>query len=161
MADRVTNGTPRELGMVRSYDDLVQVLRDRADELNVSRLTIDDAAGLSLGHASRLLSPRPRQKILGQVSLGLVLGALGVKLMAVEDREALARIAPKLVKREVFVPIQAVKVGRGKRRLVSKKFLRRIARMGGVARMEKLTAKQRSQHGRAAVRARWARRKAA
>jgi hypothetical protein len=87
-----------ELGVIKDYRDLHQILRARCEQLDILRETIDDASGLTSGHASKLLADPPI-KNLGIVSLGLVLGALGMKLIAVDDHEALERIRPKLVRR--------------------------------------------------------------
>lgn len=92
---------------------------------------------------------------MGPLTMPLILEALGLQLVVEIDPDATARITSKLPRREVVTSIQAVKVGRGKKRLVSKRHLRKIAPMGGRARMEKLTADQRSAHARAAVMARW------
>jgi hypothetical protein len=149
---------PRQLGIARSYEELHSLLRERVAELDVSRLTLDDAAGLTEGHSSKLLSPRPI-KILGKVSLGSVLGALGCALVVIEDVEALARISPKLVKRQVRRrTMLAYKWGRGlgtTRRQVSERFVRKIARDGGNARARNLTPAQRSRIARQAATVRW------
>ena len=65
----------KAIGVVTSYSDLHAILRQRAEALNVSRLTIDDIAGLQSGYAAKLLQPRPKNQ-LGPMSLGAVLGAL-------------------------------------------------------------------------------------
>jgi hypothetical protein len=41
---------PRALAALRSYSDLVQCLRARRDELDISNETIDELAGLTEGH---------------------------------------------------------------------------------------------------------------
>jgi hypothetical protein len=48
--------TPRVLAEVRGRDDLDHALRFRAEEVNISRLTIDAIAGVSAGYASKVLS---------------------------------------------------------------------------------------------------------
>jgi hypothetical protein len=85
----------RQLGVATSYDELHAILRRRADELEVSRLTLDFAGGLTSAHSSKLLSNPPLRR-LGPTSLALMLGALGVALVVVEDKEALARIGASL-----------------------------------------------------------------
>lgn len=89
---------PRQLAVVRSYAELHAAIRARVEELDVSRLCLDDAAGFTGGYASKLLAPRPT-KLMGKMSLGIMLGALGLALVVVEDPVALARIKPKLQKR--------------------------------------------------------------
>jgi hypothetical protein len=90
------------LAEVVSYDDLIAALRARKDELDISFLELDFIGGLTSGHSSKLLAPvRPYMKCLGPVSLGLILGALGLRLLVVEDPEALARVRGRYVKRYV------------------------------------------------------------
>lgn len=79
---------PRQIATVRTYDDFKNALRARADELQMSRATID-AFGLPAGHAGNLLAPVPIKHI-GPQSFGLLLTALGLKVLVVEDHEAFA-----------------------------------------------------------------------
>jgi hypothetical protein len=150
----IANDTPRQLGVARDYHELHQLLRNRADELNVSRSTLDSAGLLADGHASKILSPG-KQKILGPVTTGLILQVLGLQLLVVEDLEALGRIKPKLVPRETTVPERALRWGKAGNHIVSKRWVRRIAREGGRARALALTPKQRSASARKAAKARW------
>jgi hypothetical protein len=89
----------KPLAIIHGYDDLVAAIRARVAELGVTQATIDDVAGLQSGYAGKLLGPR-RIKKLGIVSLGCVLGSLGMKLVAFEDPEALARVRSRLVPRK-------------------------------------------------------------
>src|SRR6266542_2994182 len=70
-----TNGEPRHLGVVRSYDDLHQLLRERAENLNVARAVLDSAAGVQDAYCAQPLGPRPTKR-LGALSMGLLLQAL-------------------------------------------------------------------------------------
>jgi hypothetical protein len=149
----VTDG-PRQLGVCHDYDGLHRILRDRADELNVSRTTLDEAAGLTPGHASKLLAPRPLKK-LGVVSLGLMLQAMGLKLVVVEDVEALERISAKLIPREVPANVLSLSWGRAKHLLVSKRWVKKNGRKGGKQRAKNLWPRQRSAIARKAAKARW------
>lgn len=87
------------LATIRTYDELNAALRKRADELNVSRETIDAVSGLQNGYAAKLLAPVPI-RTLSRVSLGAMLGALGLKLLVVEDLETVRRLENRLVKRK-------------------------------------------------------------
>jgi hypothetical protein len=154
-ASPIMTDSPRHLGTARSYDDLHRILRDRAEELDVSRQEIDSASGLQDGYTSKILSPRPTKK-LGAISMGLMLETLGLALIVVEDPVAIERTTRKLAKREVRAPIRAAKTGRGHARLVSLRHMRKIAKLGGIARQAAMTPKQRSAQARKAVRKRWA-----
>jgi hypothetical protein len=97
----------KSLAVVRSYSELIAALRARRDELEVTHETIDDVSGVASGYTSKVLGPktgsthakRPSQRNLGPVSLGLLLGALGLALVVVEDPAAMVRVRGRLVKR--------------------------------------------------------------
>jgi hypothetical protein len=89
------------LAEITDYDSLIQALRARANELSISRETIDNLAGLPDRYANKVLSTGGRKRI-GMQSLGLLLGALGLKLIAVPDEEALARNRSRMVPRQEF-----------------------------------------------------------
>ncbi len=81
---------PRRLGIVRDYDELHALLRQRADELAVSRSELDDATKLADGYCGKLLGAG-QVKGIGKVSLGPILDVLGLALIVVEDPAAMAR----------------------------------------------------------------------
>jgi hypothetical protein len=146
----------RQLATVRDYAQLHAALRNRADELGITRTAIDDT-GFTAGHASKLLAPQPLKR-LGATTLGLMLRALGCLLVVAEDPISLARITAEIPKRNRPAPVLAVTRVRhkdGKHVLISKRFLRRIARAGGKARAQNLTPAQRSRIAREAAQARW------
>jgi hypothetical protein len=91
------NRSRRELGEVYQYHDLVEILCRRADELNVSRETIDEIAGLPDRYSSKLLTRLPA-RMFGRTSFGAIIGALAVKIIVVEDPEALEKLKPRLAK---------------------------------------------------------------
>jgi hypothetical protein len=83
-----------ELGrLISDYGALLEAFRERAQELEISRVAIDEIAGWADGYASKLLAGEAakRRKIIGPLSLGLMLGTLGLKMILVEDPEATAR----------------------------------------------------------------------
>lgn len=84
---------------VRSYDELLAVLRSRIAELGTTMETLDEVAGLPLRYASKLFAPNPI-KTLGKISLGPTLGVLGLKLVVTEDAEMFARIRQRLAPRK-------------------------------------------------------------
>ena len=89
----------RRIAVVHDYAGLVSALRERAEALNISNMTIDLTSGLQSGYTGKVLSLRPKRQ-LGRLSLGLMLSTLGVQLVMVEDPEQLARMRPRLVKRK-------------------------------------------------------------
>jgi hypothetical protein len=86
------------IAVVTDYRDLVVALRHRIVELGTSMESVDEVAGLPQRYTAKLLAPGG-QKSLGRISLGPILGALGLKLAVLPDDEALARIRHRLPKR--------------------------------------------------------------
>jgi hypothetical protein len=89
----------RRLAIVRKYHELHAVCRARSDELQIARTTLDEISGNQPGYSAKLLAPKPI-KGFGPATLGPTLGGLGLALIVIEDKEALARIASRLVKKK-------------------------------------------------------------
>ena len=81
----------RRLAVVRDYDGLHEALRRRVIELDVAMASVDDPAGLPDRYVNKLLSPS-QIKGIGRISLGPLLGALGLALVVVEDKDAMVRV---------------------------------------------------------------------
>jgi hypothetical protein len=139
---------------VHDYDELVAAMRARANELNVSRATIDDVSGLQSGYAAKLLA-NPPIKSFGAVSLGPMLGALGVSLVMVEDVEALARVATRLDERnssQVRTMPAPARMS-SKLKMITKRNARKMQRLW----MSKVPAAKRKAMARRAANLRWKR----
>jgi hypothetical protein len=85
--------------LIGDYGDLVVGARDRADAMGMTRLEIDEQAGLQSGYSGKLLSMNP-VKCFGPVSLGAMLGAIGCKLLLIEDPVQTERILSRRQMRE-------------------------------------------------------------
>jgi hypothetical protein len=88
----------RKKGDASDYLELIDVFRLRADQLHLAGELIDEVAGLPARYCSKLFGRRQIRRV-GMISLGPLLGALGIKLVIVEDQEALARVRNRLVQR--------------------------------------------------------------
>src|SRR3982074_3379034 len=79
--------------LITDYGELLEAFRERAKELEISREGIDEIAGWADGYASKLLggAAAKKRKVIGPLSLGLMLGTLGLKMILVEDPESTAR----------------------------------------------------------------------
>jgi hypothetical protein len=84
---------------IRSQAELLDAIRARRDALNISHETIDGIAGLQSGYTSKLLAPVPI-KNLGPMSMGPLLGALGVALVLIEDEALVAKVRGRWIKRK-------------------------------------------------------------
>ncbi len=87
----------RVVGVAADYDQLRELLRRRTEELHLSREVLDDIAGFSACYSTKLLTGG---KFLGPMSLGSLLGALGVKIALVVDEEASARVCGRWIPRD-------------------------------------------------------------
>jgi hypothetical protein len=83
------------VGEVVDSDSLHAAMRQRAIDLQLvlsattrGKRSIDDLAGLPAGYTSKTLAPKPIKR-LDRISLGPTMAVLGVKLLLVEDTEAM------------------------------------------------------------------------
>jgi hypothetical protein len=91
--------SPRQLGEVREYADLLKLAQARMDELGITYETLDALSGVTDRYSQKILGSRPIKR-LGPISLPAILGSLGMKLVAVEDSAALDRIRHRLAPRK-------------------------------------------------------------
>ena len=74
--------------VINDYESLIEICRQRADELEISRDGIDGLAQCAPGLAGKILGHRQIKK-LGPTTLKPILQVLGLKLLVIEDdREA-------------------------------------------------------------------------
>ncbi len=84
-----------EVTTLTGYAGLIAIFRQRFDELGITGETSDHLCGFAAGHTTKLFTKvtREHMKRFGPVTLGPILGVLGIKLIAVVDEEALAQLA--------------------------------------------------------------------
>ena len=152
---------PRPIAEVHDYAGLHRVLRERAEELGISRLVLDEISGVCAGYSSKVLCSPP-MKNLGAVTLGPMLGALGLKLLVTEDRAALARLAtrPRRQRAQARAKFSNAEPPRIKAELpdAAREYFGALGRLGAKALHASRTDEQRSAAGRRAAQMRWAKR---
>jgi hypothetical protein len=142
--------TPRQLAVIRTYEDVLRVIRARRDELDVPHEIIDDIAGLAAGHTSKLLCPRPL-KHLGPISWS-IFETLGLNLVAIENSAALARSRRShkwRQRRQDQMLIAHAYPGREPEKFKA------LGALGGLRRAKNLSPAQRRKIARKAAQARW------
>lgn len=152
------------LGQWTSLPELVEIMRKRADELNVPRLAIDEGAGLPTGYAGKVLSPTGSRGM-GVRTMELMIVALGMTMVAVENLEATQRYAKRLEKRKVnnhSANTEMLTLKRQKKSGVlhfkgNSELARRLRAHGVIC----TPAKQRKKIAKHAAKVRWARHRAA
>jgi hypothetical protein len=148
---------PKVLASIVDYPSMLFAMRARAAERQIA-ISSDEAhnvAGLSDRRITQMLSLRTLRNIqsvrrVGIISLGPLLGVLGVKFLMVEDQAAVERFGKRLKVRNNNLCHGGVV-----HHAQSIKFLKTIGKKGGRARMHTMDAKRRSASARNAALARW------
>ena len=131
---------------------LTDAIRERVEDLNVSRTEIDEAGQLLPGYAAKLLCDPPMRG-LGQKTLGPVLKATGLALIVVIDDERFAPLKDTLTKRKRTVrPNGSIKRPHW---LITKEISQKMQ----VLRNQKLSPDKRRAIARKAIRTRWSKRR--
>jgi len=89
---------PRVLGSIATIAELQTLMRARVEQLQMSPEALDYVAGLSSGHSAKLFAPRPKKHIGGQ-TLPILLDALALKLVVMDDPERRAQLSQKYTPR--------------------------------------------------------------
>jgi len=129
-----------------AYNALQEAFIDRIEELNVSRITVNEAGGFTSGYSEKLLCVPP-MKTLGKGTLGNMLKATGLALIVVVDDERFAEVKAQMQRRKRSVPPNA-----GSKR-PAWLFTKRKAREMGRKRMSIMTPAQRQRLARKAGKA--------
>jgi len=85
--------------VVTDFEALHEMLRDRVEDLNISRISLDAAGGFTPGYSAKLLC-NPPMRMLSRESLGRMLAATGMVLIGVVDDERFAAIKSTLEPRK-------------------------------------------------------------
>ena len=85
--------------VILDYEALHEMFRDRVEDLNTSRDSIDVAGKFTPGYAAKLLC-NPPMRMLSRESLGKMLDATGMVLVAVVDDERFAVVKSALIQRK-------------------------------------------------------------
>ena len=147
---------PRVLASFNDYAGLISALRLRAEQrkISLSGEGIASVSGLPRGYAQRVLAPfsksRSAVRRIGIISLGPLLSSLGVRLLLVEDPEAVERYTSRIpARQERSVRTGVVQIS------LSRHFLAKIGRNGG-ANSRKFIGKRKARAmARKAAAARW------
>jgi hypothetical protein len=144
----------RVLAIARDYQGIHAACRTRADELEITRETLDATSGMQGGYSGKLLAPKPVKRA-GPITLPLLLGGLGLALAVVEDPDALDRVKSRLVKRRRPPANRASTATPAEAQDAIRLHLSTIGRRGARSLNKALSARQRQRAARKAALARW------
>lgn len=102
----------RQLATVNGYAGLIAAIRARKTEMRISDAELEEIAGLTRGHVSKLLAAGA-SKVLGPLSMGRLLRALGLELIVAENADQTAAV------RKLYVPRDENQVRRIKLRAIA------------------------------------------
>lgn len=142
------NGRFEIYRIVTDMEGLHEAFIDRVEDLNVTRLAIDEAGGFTGGHSAKILCNPPIKNI-GKVSLGKLLKATGMALVMVVDDERFAPVRAEMAKRKR--PMHP----NGSIRKPAWLITREASQNMQVLRNKKLTPRQRKLIAKRAAKARW------
>jgi hypothetical protein len=131
---------PRVLADICSYEQMLEALRARVTELNVSGEAAEAYCGLPRGYFSKLIGAHPVRR-LGMTSFEPVLAGLGLRLLVIEDPQATARLKSRVKPRNGSFARRVSLYVNG---ITDRKWAR-IQKLGRQARWKKLTKQQRSE----------------
>jgi hypothetical protein len=92
--------TGRPLSEFVDYDGLWNAVRARVDAMGITRHELDHLSGLPDGYSGKLLGGAQVRRF-GKDSLGETLGAIGCKLVLIEDPDATAQVMARAKKRKL------------------------------------------------------------
>jgi hypothetical protein len=154
---------PDEATSVTSFDQLQQALLARQNALGMSCGSLEALAHLLGGGYPAHVFRRSKQtssRTLGKMSLGCVLGALGLKIVLVEDRDdALAKVRGRLIASDK-AQLRRKNTWPSRIKPPRENAFTVLGRAGGQARAARLSRKQRVKISLKAIRARWSKARA-
>jgi hypothetical protein len=137
--------------VILDYEALHEMFRDRVEDLNTSRDSIDVAGKFTPGYAAKLLC-NPPMRMLSRESLGKMLDATGMVLVAVVDDERFATVKSTLAVRK-----RRDKLPNGSIRQPAWLITRKASQNMQFLRNKKLSPRQRRMIAKRAARIRWKR----
>ena len=144
----MAEGDERIVATFDSYAGMLNAIRDRVNELQVTGTALDHYSGLPLGYFSKVAGANPIRR-LGMTSFAPILNGLGLKCQFVEDQAATKRLRNRLPPRNQSYVRSAPSI------ILTVRFFKRIGRMGAQARVDNSTKQQRQEWARRAANARW------
>jgi len=140
----------RRLAVASSYDELVDAIRGRVDQLQISHAVLEELAGLTPGHFGKIMGVS-QVKTMGMLTLFLVLETLAVRIVLEEDPELLAKMADRYDQRTDYNRrIGCMRSDRTRHKVMSE-----YGKLGADVRKAKLVPKRRAAIASIGGLARW------
>jgi len=144
---------PRQIAVVRSYDELLAALRARAAQIGATRAAIDAVGGFAAGHSSTLLAAGGARKLTADTLIPMV-QTIGLAIALIEDPFALEQLKNRLGNGTNWRMLNGVK-NEGIILKFSRRYMRKLGQISGQSRKQKISKQTRSRVARQAAFARW------
>lgn len=146
----------------KAYEAACAAIRARCDEVGMSRVMLETAAGLPEHNAAKLLAPVPDKRMMAETLLRM-LDAVELDIVLIPRPGAKERIADLYGKRadshvrttNIRSALRIEKKTRLERLFNDPNFFKKIGRRGGIAWVKNSTPEEISRAARHASRARW------
>jgi hypothetical protein len=139
---------PRIVATFDSYAGMLDAIRARVNELQVSGERLDEYVGLPRGYYSKVAGAKPIRR-LGMTSFAPILNGLGLKCQFIEDPVGTEHLKNRLAPRNSSYVRGAPSI------VLTIRYFKKIGRKGAQARVENSTKEQRREWARKAAIARW------
>ncbi|MFZ0148324.1 MAG: hypothetical protein WBG18_08675 [Xanthobacteraceae bacterium] len=139
---------PRIVATFDSYAGMLDAIRARVNELQVSGERLDEYVGLPRGYYSKVAGAKPIRK-LGMTSFAPILNGLGLKCQFIEDRVGTDQLKNRVTPRNSSYVRGAPSI------VLTIRYFKKIGRKGAQARVDNSTKEQRREWARQAANARW------
>jgi hypothetical protein len=139
---------PRIVATFDSYAGMLDAIRARVNELQVSGERLDEYVGLPRGYYSKVAGAKPIRR-LGMISLAPILNGLGLKCQFIEDPVGTEHLKNRVAPRNSSYVRGAPSI------VLTMRYFKKIGRKGAQARVDNSTKEQRQKWARKAAIARW------
>ena len=139
---------PRVVATFGSYAEMLDAIRARVNELQLSGEGLDAYAGIPRGYYSKIARAKPIRR-LGMTSFAPILNGLGLKCQFIEDPDGTARLKNRLPPRNASYVRGAPSI------VLTVRYFKKIGRKGAQARVDNSTKEQRRGWAKKAATARW------
>jgi hypothetical protein len=146
--------------VIRNRDDLVEALRSRKDELNLSNSFVEHQLQMSDGHCDKLLGPTQRKGMSIPVLFDMI-ELFGLSLVLRIDAVTEARMRDRWERRDPGKVHPPRRLSVHLMRIAKAQLYSGLSKLGNEARKVKLPREARSSIARAAALSRWQRHRAA
>ena len=142
------NEPPRIVATFDSYAGMLDAIRARVNELQVSGERLDEYVGLPRGYYSKVAGAKPIRR-LAMTSLAPILNGLGLKCQFIEDPMGTEHL------KNCVAPRNSSYVRGAPSIVLTVRHFKKIGRKGAQARVDNSTKEQRQEWAKKAAAARW------